>query len=111
MGSTLHWHRLSVGADCLPEYYKSDFLPMLIRIVLAGAFCTPSGGLMYIGQGRLRETAQAFFEQIPKGVAARIKAVAIDMTTSYELEINAHCLQAEIVYDLFHVVAIRPRGD
>ena len=27
------------------------------------------------------------------------------MTTACELEINAHCPQAEIVYDLFHVVA------
>ena len=27
------------------------------------------------------------------------------MTTAYELEIRAHCPQAEIVYDLFHVVA------
>jgi len=57
------------------------------------------------GQGRSRETARAFFEQLPPGVAKRIEAVAIDMTTAYELEINAHCPQAEIVYDLFHVVA------
>lgn len=27
------------------------------------------------------------------------------MTTAYELEIRDHCPQAEIVYDLFHVVA------
>jgi transposase len=61
--------------------------------------------VLWIGQGRSRETARAFFEQLPEGVARRIEAVAIDMTTAYELEINAHCPQAEIVYDLFHVVA------
>ncbi|AJK44765.1 ISL3 family transposase [Burkholderia plantarii] len=61
--------------------------------------------VLWIGQGRSRETARAFFEQLPPGVAKRIEAVAIDMTTAYELEINAHCPQAEIVYDLFHVVA------
>lgn len=27
------------------------------------------------------------------------------MTTAYELEIRAHCPRAEVVYDLFHVVA------
>lgn len=27
------------------------------------------------------------------------------MTTAYKLEINARCPQAEVVYDLFHVVA------
>ncbi|MGF6972921.1 transposase [Paraburkholderia sp. JPY465] len=61
--------------------------------------------VLWIGAGRSRETARAFFEQLPEGVAERIEAVAIDMTTAYELEINAHCPQAEIVYDLFHVVA------
>ncbi|AKK23963.1 ISL3 family transposase [Pandoraea oxalativorans] len=61
--------------------------------------------VLWIGPGRSRETARAFFEQLPRGVAQRIKAVAIDMTTAYELEIQAHCPRAEIVYDLFHVVA------
>lgn len=61
--------------------------------------------VLWIGQGRSRETANAFFAQLPPGVAERIEAVAIDMTTAYELEIKAHCPQAEIVYDLFHVVA------
>ncbi|MGE8453108.1 MAG: ISL3 family transposase [Pseudomonadales bacterium] len=61
--------------------------------------------VLWIGLGRSRETARAFFEHLPDGAAQRIKAVAIDMTTAYELEIQAHCPQAEIVYDLFHVVA------
>ncbi|MBF3900186.1 transposase, partial [Burkholderia pseudomallei] len=50
-------------------------------------------------------TARAFFEQLPEGVAERIEAVAIDMTTAYELEIKEQCPQAEIVFDLYHVVA------
>ncbi|WP_416401596.1 ISL3 family transposase [Alicycliphilus denitrificans] len=61
--------------------------------------------VLWIGPGRSRETARAFFEQLPQGVAQRIEAVAIDMTTAYELEIKAHCPQAAIVYDLFHVIA------
>ncbi|WP_174923942.1 ISL3 family transposase, partial [Burkholderia contaminans] len=61
--------------------------------------------VLWIGSGRSRETARAFFEQLPEGVAERIEAVAIDMTTAYELEIKAQCPQAEVVYDLFHVVA------
>ncbi len=61
--------------------------------------------VLWIGPGRSRETARAFFEQLPAGAAARIRAVAIDMTTAYEREIQAQCPQAEIVYDLFHVVA------
>lgn len=61
--------------------------------------------VLWVGKGRSRETARAFFEQLPPGVAERIEAVAIDMTTAYELEIKAHCPQAEVVFDLFHVVA------
>jgi transposase len=61
--------------------------------------------VLWVGPGRSRETAQTFFEQLPEEVAERIEAVAIDMTTAYELEIRAHCPKAEIVYDLFHVIA------
>lgn len=61
--------------------------------------------VLWIGQGRSRETAKAFFDQLPAGAAERIEAVAIDMTTAYELEIKANCPNAEVVYDLFHVVA------
>ena len=53
--------------------------------------------VLWVGQGRLRETARTFFEQLPDGVAQRVRAVAIDMTTAYELETQAHCPQAEIV--------------
>lgn len=61
--------------------------------------------VLWIGRDRSRETAKAFFDELPAGVCERIEAVAIDMTTAYELEIKAHCPRAEIVYDLFHVVA------
>lgn len=61
--------------------------------------------VLWVGEGRSRETARTFFQQLPAGVAGQIRAVAIDMTTAYELEIQAHCPNAEIVYDLFHVVA------
>jgi transposase len=61
--------------------------------------------VLWVGPGRSRATARSFFEQMPTAARARIEAVAIDMTTAYELEIEAHCPQAEVVYDLFHVVA------
>lgn len=61
--------------------------------------------VLWLGNGRSRDTARAFFEQLPAGVAGQIRAVAIDMTTAYELEIQTNCPNAEIVYDLFHVMA------
>lgn len=50
--------------------------------------------VLWVGAGRSRETTRAFFEQLPEGVAERIEAVAIDMTTAYELEIKEQCPQA-----------------
>ncbi len=35
----------------------------------------------------------------------QIEAVAMDMNTAFDLEVRRHCPQAEVVYDLFHVVA------
>jgi transposase len=61
--------------------------------------------VLWVGEGRSRETARRFFDQLPVGVAERIEAVAIDMTTAYELEIKARCPHADVVFDLFHVVA------
>ena len=67
--------------------------------------------MLGIGDGRSRATAAAFFNQLPARVAEQIEAVAIDMTTSYELEIKAHCPQAEIVCDLLSCGSqIWPRG-
>jgi len=45
--------------------------------------------VLWIGPGPSRETARAFFERLPEGVAASIEGVSIHMTTAYELEIKA----------------------
>ena len=37
--------------------------------------------------------------------AQNIEVVAMDMNTAFDLEVQAHCSNARIVYDLFHVVA------
>jgi transposase len=42
---------------------------------------------------------------MPPCAAERIRAVAINMTTVYELAIKAHCPQVEVLFDPFHVVA------
>ena len=40
-----------------------------------------------------------------EAVCQRIQAVAMDMNTAMDLEVQHHCPQARVVYDLFHVVA------
>lgn len=61
--------------------------------------------VLWIGLGRKREDIRPFFELLGEAGCHRIQAVAMDMNASYEEEVKANCPQAQIVYDLFHVVA------
>ncbi len=61
--------------------------------------------VLWVGRGRGREDLRAFFALLGPAGCARITAVVIDMSTAYTEEVRAQCPQAQIVYDLFHVVA------
>jgi transposase len=61
--------------------------------------------VLWVGRGRGRADVRPFFEQLGVAGRARLKAVAMDMHGAYEEEVRAQCPQAELVYDLFHVVA------
>lgn len=61
--------------------------------------------VLWVGRGRSRAEVRPFFELLgPEGCHA-LRAVAMDMNTAYDLEVKQHCPNAEVVYDLFHVVA------
>ena len=51
-----------------------------------------------------------FFEQLGER-CQQIEAVAMDMITAFDLEVKQHCPQAEVVYDLFHVVWLAMRRE
>jgi len=61
--------------------------------------------VLWVGRGRSRETLRPFFALLGKEGRQAIRAVVMDMNGAYEEEVRAQCPQAEIVYDLFHVVA------
>ena len=61
--------------------------------------------VLWVGRGRSREDVRPFFALLGEDGCKRIKAVAMDMSEAYEQEVKARCPKAEIVYDLFHVVA------
>ena len=60
--------------------------------------------VLWVGRGHTRESIRPFFELLGPRCAA-IQAVVMDMSAAYEAEVRAHCPQAAIVFDLFHVVA------
>ncbi len=61
--------------------------------------------VLWIGLGRSRMSIRGFFEQLGATGCARIQAVAMDMSTAFDLEVRKHCPHVRIIYDLFHVVA------
>jgi transposase len=61
--------------------------------------------VLWVGRGRSREAVRPFFELLGQTGCAGLKAVAMDMNAAYELEVRKHCPSAEVVYDLFHVIA------
>jgi transposase len=60
--------------------------------------------VIWVGKGRSREDIRPFFEQLGKDGCKNLKAVVMDMNQAFEEEFKAQCPNAEIVYDLFHVV-------
>lgn len=60
--------------------------------------------VLWIGRGRGRQDVRPFFELLGEAGCRRLRAVAMDMNASYELEVKRHCPNAQVVYDLFHVV-------
>jgi transposase len=61
--------------------------------------------VLWIGRGRGREDVRPFFKLLGKKGCKRLKAVVMDMNAAYENEVRYQCPKAEVVFDLFHVVA------
>lgn len=61
--------------------------------------------VLWVGRGRGCKDVRPFFELLGEEGRKRLKAVAMDMNGAYEQEVRSQCPGAQIVYDLFHVVA------
>ena len=63
-----------------------------------------TGRVVWMGEGRQSATIDKFFEAMPTEVREGIEAVAIDMWEPYINAVKRWCPQADVVFDLFHVV-------
>ena len=61
--------------------------------------------VLWLGLGRDRADISPFFELLGPAGRAQLQAVAMDMNAGYAEEVKAQCPHADIVYDLFHVIA------
>lgn len=114
----LHWHTLrAIDGRRLAREVQPPDLSRLRRLVMdefalfkghryaTVAICADTQQVLWVGEGRARKDVQPFFEMLGPQVCARIEAVAMDMNTAFDLEVKAHCPNARVVYDLFHVLA------
>ncbi len=69
------------------------------------AICADTQQVLWVGEGRSRKAVRPLFVWLGKKVCRQIEAVAMDMNTAMDLEVQQHCPNARVVYDLFHVVA------
>jgi transposase len=63
-----------------------------------------TGRVIWMGEGRQRDTLDPFFSAMPAEVREQLAAVAIDMWEPYIKAVRHWCPEADIVFDLFHVV-------
>ncbi|WP_271410553.1 ISL3 family transposase [Pseudomonas sp. Q1-7] len=113
----LHWHTLKTLDKRRLEAAVGAFKPGDVRRLVMDEFALHKGHryatvimdaertrVLWVGHGNSREAIRPFFELLGER-CQQIEAVAMDMNTAFDLEVKRHCPQAEVVYDLFHVVA------
>lgn len=61
--------------------------------------------VLWVARGRDEAALREFFLRLGPARCAQIEAVAVDMWAPYAAQVRRHCPQAQLVYDLFHVVA------
>lgn len=114
----LHWHTVKAidKAHLEQKLGPPDFTG--VELLLIDEFALRKGHryatvvadavtkrVLWVGKGRSREEVRVFFDLLGHEGCARIKAVGMDMNHAFAAEVRHNCPQAEIVYDLFHVVA------
>ncbi|HBO1124593.1 TPA: ISL3 family transposase, partial [Pseudomonas aeruginosa] len=113
----LHWHTIKTLDKRRLEAAFGAFEPGDVRRLVMDEFALHKGHryatvvmdaertrVLWVGLGNSRKAIRPFFELLGER-CRQIEAVAMDMNTAFDLEVKQHCPQAEVVYDLFHVVA------
>ena len=114
----LHWHTIKEIDHARLQAKYGAFEGRDVRRLVMDEFALHKGHryatvvmdartlrVLWVGEGNSRADIRPFFEALGAEGCKRIEAVAMDMNTAFDLEVQKHCPQAEVVYDLFHVVA------
>lgn len=63
------------------------------------------GDVIWVGKGRSKDCFEKFFEQTDLKYLSDVKAIAMDMNASYNMLVEKHWPDVEIVYDRYHMQA------
>lgn len=61
--------------------------------------------VLWVGRGRGRLDVRPFFDLLGPEGCQRLQAAVMDMNAAYAEEVRMHCPNAQVIYDLFHVIA------
>lgn len=116
--TALHWHTIKTIDYQRLERLHDEFSAQGVRRLVMDEFALHKGHryatvimdaetmrVLWVGEDNSRKAIRPFFELLGKEGCQQIEAVAMDMNTAFDLEVRKHCPHAEVVYDLFHVVA------
>ena len=114
----LHWHTIKAIDHARLEGLHGEFDAAGATRLVMDEFALHKGHryatvvldaermrVLWVGEGNSREAIRPFFEALGPAGCQKIEAVAMDMNTAMDLEVRQHCSNAEVVYDLFHVIA------
>ena len=62
--------------------------------------------VVWAKEGKSSETLNAFFDELGKDRAGKLETITIDMSAAFIKSIEAKAPQAQIVFDLFHVLKL-----
>ena len=114
----LNWHTIKDIDHRRLERLHGEFVAHDVRRLVMDEFALHKGHryatvvmdadrmrVLWVGEGNSREAIHPFFELLGPERCQQVEAVAMDMNTAFDLEVQKCCPQAEVVYDLFHVVS------
>ena len=89
---------LEIGIDEVSYRKGHQYLSLIAN------HCT--GEVVWAGEGKSADTAEAFFDQLGPERCAQIQAVTMDMGGAFIKAVKAKCPNAQIAFDPFHVVKL-----
>ena len=103
-GGSLGGGEAAVHLDGLTHIGVDEIARKRGHVYMTVVYDLKKSRLVWVGDGRTRETLERFFDFLGEDGSKRLEAVCCDMWRSYVNAVRARAPQALIVFDKFHIV-------